>query len=601
MPLNRSHTILFCLCIAFLPCFSGFAQSPELVWWNPAQSGFTVVEGQAWPSELKNPYDRLPARAEKTVRTDVWNLSHQTAGLMIRFRASTSQLVVRYVISGMHAMQHMPATGVSGIDLYALNSDGDWRWCTARYTSVGDTITYRFSSLEPSDEYKKGFEYRLYLPLYTAVQWMTIGVPKEATFSPLPVRPEKPLVVYGTSIAQGACASRPGMAWTSILGRQLDLPLINLGFSGNGKLEKEMIDLLVEMDAKLYVLDCLPNLTTDANVTADEVYRRILESVQHIRQKRPTVPILLVEHAGYTDELINPVSRRSYTEVNEVMRRAFVQLKTMGFRAIYRLSKEEIDLGMDSMVDGVHPTDLGMQRYAEAYEKIIREILLEPLGKYATTQPRTQYRDASWYDWETRHKEVLALNREKAPKIIFLGNSITHYWGGQPKGPIARGNDSWNAVLEPLGARNLGFGYDRIENVLWRVYHGELDGYSAAQVVLMIGTNNLSINSDTEIVEGLKFLIQAIQTRQPTADILLVGLLPRRNHEERIARLNQQLAYASAATNASYTDAGNILLGKEGKIEESLFEDGLHPNAEGYRRFVQQLKPYLKPPKQPKK
>jgi hypothetical protein len=89
---------------------------------------------------------------------------------------------------------------------------------------------------------------------------MKIGVPEDKNFSPLPLNKKKPIVVYGTSIAQGACASRPGMAWTAILGRRMNIPLINLGFSGNGKLEKEMLDLIAEIDAEVYILDCLQNM-----------------------------------------------------------------------------------------------------------------------------------------------------------------------------------------------------------------------------------------------------------------------------------------------------------------------------------------------------
>ena len=84
-----------------------------------------------------------------------------------------------------------------------------------------------------------------------------------------------PIVVYGTSIAQGGCASRPGLAWTNILGRKLDRPVINLAFSGNGKLEKELIELLSEIDASLYVLDCLPNLTSPEYYSTGELKKRI--------------------------------------------------------------------------------------------------------------------------------------------------------------------------------------------------------------------------------------------------------------------------------------------------------------------------------------
>ncbi|MDB5242600.1 MAG: acetylhydrolase, partial [Spirosoma sp.] len=231
----RRPALLLCF-IFWLHCPITFAQSiPEYNWWNPTQSEFSSVEGQAWPNEVENRYDRLPARAEKSVRKEVWNLSHSAAGLLIRFKANTDQIVVRYSVGGPHALPHMPATGVSGVDLYAINSDGNWRWCTGKYT-FKDTLEFRFTNLEPNDTYhQKGREYRLYLPLYNSVKWLQIGVPKGSAFTPLPTRVEKPIVVYGTSIAQGACASRPGMAWTAIVGRMLDRPIINLGFSGNGR------------------------------------------------------------------------------------------------------------------------------------------------------------------------------------------------------------------------------------------------------------------------------------------------------------------------------------------------------------------------------
>jgi len=589
--------------LLFWVTFGAIAQTPaDYTWWNPAQSDFPVIEGQAWSgTALQSPYDRLPAEAEKSVRKEVWNLSHNAAGLLIRFKASTDQVVVRYVVSGKHALPHMPATGVSGVDLYAGNSDGDWLWCAGKYT-FGDTIQYRFANLEPNDSYHaKGREYRLYLPLYNSVKWLEVGVPKGVTLTPLPVRVDKPIVIYGTSIAQGACASRPGMAWPAILGRKLDRPVMNLGFSGNGRLEKEVIDLLPQVDAKVYVLDCLPNLIATVGISADEIKARIMASVKTLRQKRPSAPILLVEHAGYTDGAISPVRQKLYSDVNALQRQAFAQLKSEGIQGLSLLTRAEIGLDADAMVDGTHPTDLGMQQYADAYERSLRVILNEPVGPFSTMKPRTQYRDARIYDWQTRHRDILARLRTTPPRIVFMGNSITHFWGGEPKGPVVRGPDSWQAVMEPLGVQNLGYGWDRIENVLWRVYHGELDGYEAQQVVLMIGTNNLQLNPDAEIVAGLTFLVQAIKARQPNAEVLMIGILPRRGEEQRLARLNEAIAQAAGNLNAVFAQPGTVFLQPDGKIDETLFTDGLHPNAEGYRRLAARLQSYLKPREQTQK
>ena len=584
----------FCyiLLLAFVSHFS-IAQTTPFTWWNPAESNFPVIEGQAWPKEVKDKYDRLPARAEKTVRKQVWDLSTQSAGLMIRFRANSGEIRVRYVVGGKQALPHMPATGVSGVDLYAISNNGDWRWCSAKY-AFGDTITYNFRNIEPVDStHKLGREYRLFLPLYNNVKWMQIGVPEGTRFEPLPMRPDKPIVVYGTSIAQGACASRPGMAWPAILSRKLDDPLVNLGFSGNGRMEKEMMDMVAEIDAKIYILDCLPNLVASVNIPADEIKKRILDGVKGLRAKRPQIPIVLAEHDGYTDEAINPVNRKSYQDVNVIMKEAFARLKTEGVEAIYMISKEEFHQDIETMVDGTHPTDLGMMRYAEAYEKRIREILHEPKGEISTVIPCTQMRELANYDWEKRHQEILTLNKSEQPKIVVIGNSITHFWGGLPKGPRATGADSWDKTFG-INSRNLGYGWDRIENVLWRIYHGELDGYTASRIFINIGTNNLQMNSDDEILAGWKMLIDAIKFRQSKAAIFMVGIYPRRQQEDRVRKLNAKLKELTESMQVSYADPGLVLAGKEGKIDESLFSDGLHPNAKGYLILGKAYEPFIK-------
>lgn len=582
------------LLICLFSCLAVFSQEESTFkWWNPAEEQESLLEGRIWNSEFEDSYDRLPQKAKGVVRQAVWNLSKHSAGLMIRFRSNAEKIVVRYTVKGNHAMQHMPATGVSGVDLYAIDSDGNWLWCNGQ-RNFGEKISFTFSGIQPNDTYHKmGREYRLYLPLYNQVEWMEIGVEDEAYFQPLPIRMEKPIVVYGTSIAQGACASRPGMAWTSILSRKLDRPLINLAFSGNGRLEEELIDLLLEVDPKIYILDCLPNLW-DAKIYEDaELSKRILRSVRSLKAKNPQTPVLLVEHAGYTDGLLVPARKTAYSRVNNIQEKAFAQLKAEGYEELYYMSREEIALSLDAMVDGTHPNDLGMMQYADAYEKKLRQILDEPLGKAPTTQACIQYREPGNYDWENRHRDILKMNQSDPPKTIILANSIVHFWGGLPRTKLVREEESWEKTFTPMGVRNFSYGWDRIENVLWRVYHDELEEIEAENIILMIGTNNLHLNTDEEILEGLALLIKAIQHRQAQADLRLMGLLPRRAYEERIAQLNRKLAQLAAETRIDYADIGNIFLQQDQKINESLFSDGLHPNATGYIKMREALLPFI--------
>lgn len=583
---------LLLLAILCLTAGSTYCQSETKKWWNPANHDFPVIEGQGWVEGLETFYDRLPAKAKGVVRDPVWGLSKHTAGFMIRFRSNAEQITVRYGVGSRHAMPHMPATGVSGVDLYGISSDGEWNWCRGRY-AFGDTITYTFNGLKPNDGYHElGREYRLYLPLYNSVSWMEIGVEEERFFRPLPVRTEQPIVVYGTSIAQGACASRPGMAWTAILGRKMDRPVINLAFSGNGRLEKEVVDLVSELSPKIFILDCLPNLVSTSSYPDEELKERVLHTVRELKRKHPNTLILLADHAGYTDGGIVPERKEAYERPNRVQWSAFADLKAEGVDGLYYLSKEEIGLQMDDMVDGTHPNDLGMQHYAEGYEVALRTILQEPIGRVSTTLPCIQYREPGNYDWEDRHREIIQLNKTDPPRSVIFANSIVHFWGGQPEARIARETASWEQHFTPAGLRNQAYGWDRIENVLWRVYHDELDGFEAENILLMIGTNNLHLNSDDEVLEGLKLLVQAIKQRQPAARFVLLGILPRRKYEDRIAKLNLRIAQLAGAENIEYGYLGNVFLKEDGMIDEALFSDGLHPNKAGYEKMsipLQQL------------
>jgi lysophospholipase L1-like esterase len=572
--MRTAFFIFSLLCVANL--------TAQTRWYDPMQESRHVIQNQGWTEEIGKSYQRLPDRAKKVVREPVWGLSENSAGLAIHFYTNATTIEIRYGVKGSHAMPHMPATGKTGVDLYAVDSDGKWRVATDRY-NFGDTISYTFSNLSQSKYHKHGFEYRLYLPLYNTVTWMKIGVPDSAELRFIPVLAEKPIVVYGTSIAQGGCASRPGMGWTNILSRKLDYPVVNLAFSGNGPLEKELVDLMDEMDASLYIFDCLPNM---GNLSSEEVIRRTLYGVKKLREKHDA-PILIVDHIGYRNAELNEGSRETAERMNEASRQAFDSLRRLGVKNIHHLHKDSINMPMDGCVDNIHPTDLGMQVYADAYEKIVRKILNMPVGKITTTRPVSQRREPDIYEWKERHAAILKKLQTGNAERVIIGNSITHYWGGEPG--REHGSRSWREEMEPAGFVNLGFGWDRVENVLWRVYHGELDGYRAKEVVLMIGTNNLGLNSENEIVDGLKFLLDQIRVRQPNAVIKVVGLLPRRGKEEVVRTINRQISEMAALHNYRYVDVGSRLLTADGKVDERLFLDGLQPNEKGYSLIVEDL------------
>ena len=339
-------------------------------WYDLQKQQSPVFHGSGWSEELKGTYGRLPLRAKEKVRPDVWGLSENCAGITVCFRTNASVVKVFYQVSGGQAFPHMPATGVSGLDLYTTDENGKAVWSAGSY-SFGDTIKFTFNKLTSYNTESKSREYQLFLPLYNHVKWMELGIPKEAELSWVVPSKDLPIVVYGTSIAQGGCASRPGMSWTGILNRDLPYPLINLAFSGNGMLEKEVLNFINEIDAKLYILDCLPNLV---GKPAPFIETATIEAVRQIRTNHQT-PILLVEHPGYCDALVDKTKFESYSRANKASRTAFEKLKAEGVSNLFYLSYEEIKMPMDGTVDGIHATDYGMRAYADAYEKVIREIL----------------------------------------------------------------------------------------------------------------------------------------------------------------------------------------------------------------------------------
>ncbi|MCL3781990.1 hypothetical protein EMN47_16510 [Prolixibacteraceae bacterium JC049] len=362
---------LMLLCLLCTVNFVFAQEKSHLKWWNPNESKTNVIQGQAWPNQVKSKYHRLPEKVKDKVRTPVWNLGCQSAGLSIRFETNAQDIYVRYWLKGGIAFPHMPATGVSGVDLFRISEHGKRERCWGTY-SLGKKSEYHFCIEDENAAYSaKGLKYQLFLPLYNEVDSLEIGVDTNDLFKVLPANIKSPIVAYGTSICQGACASRPGMNWGNILQRRLNIPFINLGFSGNGRLEPELISLLTEIEAKLYILDCLPNLKPDK----DDTYNLVLSAVRQIRKKRPNVPIILTEHIGYANWDNNRSSKEKYEKLNKALQLAFGKLKENGVNELYLLSKRELNLGIDSYVDYIHPNDYGMIQYANAYEKLIKEIL----------------------------------------------------------------------------------------------------------------------------------------------------------------------------------------------------------------------------------
>ena len=349
------------------PNFAAKDTSGEWLWYDAQK---LTVEGKGW-TDTERFYDRLPGRAKGAVTDHVWSLSRHSAGICVRFATDAEKIGARWkVLNSSLAMPHMPATGVSGLDLY-VNDNGVWRWIGNGRPSEQTTQATLAAGIP-----KGMHEYMVYLPLYNGTESLEIGVAPAATLSKAATRPagtDKPILFYGTSITHGGCASRPGMAYPSILGRRLDRPVINLGFSGNGKLDAEVGQLIAEVDAAVYVLDCVPNMSPDM------VAERAEPFITALRAARPDTPIVLVENIAYQAGGFLPASKAAYTDKNAALRAAYERLTGKGITGLYYVPGETL-LGSDgeATVDGTHPTDLGFQRMADAIEPALRKALGKP-------------------------------------------------------------------------------------------------------------------------------------------------------------------------------------------------------------------------------
>jgi lysophospholipase L1-like esterase len=335
------------------------------IWFDVRTLG---VEGQGW-RDTKAPFDRLPAKAEGVVRDAVWNLSRHSAGMHVRFVTDATAIHARWAVTSPRLEQwHMASTGTSGLDLYVKTDKGEWRWlAVSRIAAQTNNLTL-ISNLPPGKR-----EYLLYLPLYNGTQFAEVGVPKGATLTKADSwgkGDRRPILFYGTSILHGACASRPGMVHSSILGRRFHRPTINLGFSGNGKMEPELADLLAELDPAVYVLDCLPNMT------AKEVTERVEPFVRKLRAAHPQTPIVLVEDRSYADSFLITSKRERNETSRAALKAAYAHLKRDGVRYLHYIEGEYLlgDDG-DGTVDSSHPNDLGFMRQADAFAKVLKPLL----------------------------------------------------------------------------------------------------------------------------------------------------------------------------------------------------------------------------------
>lgn len=323
------------------------------------------IEGRAY-NDVEHYYDRLPANVTTNVNGGVRSMKHHTAGMQFRFSTDSKKLHFKWIPYGAGlSMDHMPSTGVSGIDVYRQTPEGKWLYVkTGRIwdSKKGGSLSIPWTPGTPC---------LVNLPLYNGIRSFTLGIDEKASIKALPVRKSgvvKPVVFYGTSITHGGCCSRPGLAFPSIMGRKIDVPIVNLGFSGSGQGEFEMSEHMVKIDASCYVIDCLSNMSMAQMETRYENF------VRNIRAKRPGVPIVMAEACDVYCG--NGHYAKIKSKRDAFARKVYEKFVAEGWKDLHYLTSEvQMTDDYEGTVDGSHPNDWGMMYMADAFGDIVKKAL----------------------------------------------------------------------------------------------------------------------------------------------------------------------------------------------------------------------------------
>ena len=365
-----------------------FAQQGEIAKWDPRMAadnavmdtnGVKWVDGKYLPIEgrwtlgnTEHYYTRLPDTLTTNVNAGVRGMRKHTSGMLFRFRTNSKFLVIRHTpLNGWHAMGHMTEVGTSGWDVYRLDkTSGKWRFVASNHGSSVDKG-------HPGARVKRiawsaGDECIINLPLYNGVKEFSLGIAPGAKIeapAPWASGVTKPVVFYGTSITHGGCCTRPGLGFVNMVGRDLQVPVVGLGFSGSGVMEFEMSEHLARIDASCYVLDCLWNMSLkESQRPGRSVEGNYEKFIRNLRAKRPGVPIVMAEQC---DVFCNGPSDK-----DKFIRRLYKKLVAEGWKDLVYLPKDGMYTGdLEGTVDGCHPNDIGMESMAKAFGKAVRQAL----------------------------------------------------------------------------------------------------------------------------------------------------------------------------------------------------------------------------------
>ena len=390
---------------------------------------------------------------------------------------------------------------------------------------------------------------------------------------------------------------------------------INAGFSGDRtehllwRLDHGEVDGL---RARAVVLLIGTNNTAIGQPAA-EVEAGIDAVIEKVREKMPQAAILLL---GILPSDISERKTAADREVNQYLSNRYAVDPKVSYLDVapvfYKAGRLDASIFYDPRLPRpgkpLHPDTVGQRLMAEAVEPTLARLLQDGARQHLATLTNVNTAtiavprlEMDSYDWYERHKEVLAAKQQVQPRIVLIGDSITHFWAGIPKAHRISGPQSWEQAFGGIPTLNLGFGWDRTQNVLWRLAHGEFEGLRPQTVVLNIGTNNLTgtanarANTPAEVVQGILAILDVVRAQSPESRVIVMGVFPRgfapgTPTRTAIAEVNRLLSAAlSGREKTMFLDIGARFLDPDGTLPKSLMNDGTHPTEAGYQVWAKAL------------
>lgn len=347
--------LVTCLVLLSFQIHAAMAQTAPSYKYKRAEE-LTMI-GKAFAN--KQFYHRIDTTDYPDLPTPVKSLLTHSAGLAIAFKTNSTTIAAKWQTSPRKPSANMTAIAFEGVDLY-IKKDGKWQFAGVGKPANDTTETIVVQHMDNSEK-----ECLLYLPLYDEVSNVSIGIDEAGSIAALPDPFKKKIALYGSSIVQGASASRPGLAYPARLSRETGLNFINLGVSGNAKMEKATADMIAKIDADAFVLDCIPNSSPQ------EIEERTAYLIRTIRAHHPKTPIVMIqtlirEH-GYFDQV---VGNRTH-EQNSMITQQIESLQKE-INNLYFIKGDDL-LGTDheGTTDGTHPNDLGFDRMLQVIKPFL--------------------------------------------------------------------------------------------------------------------------------------------------------------------------------------------------------------------------------------